>query len=434
MLLFTENAVPYRAALYRQIDTTTTDLTVVILDTSGLTKQFDPEMNTTYKWDGPMFDGLRVIIASPEFTESDGKIHGVPGYKMSNNPLRWVSKYCSVFTRSFSFAAIKTLFDVEHDIVMLENYGTFACFVIAFISKVRGKPVILRSEAYHHPYRKKTIILLKAVYLRLFYSFCRIIIYCCDKSHDYFISTGCPACKLKYLPSAVDGSYFQKKRKDLEGKRQSIRESIGVTDNNSVIFITTGRLSRRKRNLELLKSFQHANAKNSHLVIVGDGVELENLQKYCIQNNLTNVFFTGFKSQSEICNYYYASDIYTLFSDYDPSPKSVSEALEFGLPVIISKTIGNAPELCQKNGFLVDPTNVTETAGKLALLAQDAELRTMMGRHSLLLASKYSIIKNGKIIETIANNLKYDTKITKCSTHSCSPKGDQSHREEQPTC
>ena len=85
--------------------------------------------------------------------------------------------------------------------------------------------------------------------------------------------------------------------------------------------------------------------------------------------------FTGLLGQKELAKHYMIADIYALLSDYDASPKTLNEALNFGVPLIASNMLGNAPDILieGKNGFIVEVGNISQASEKLSYLCENLE-------------------------------------------------------------
>jgi glycosyltransferase involved in cell wall biosynthesis len=98
------------------------------------------------------------------------------------------------------------------------------------------------------------------------------------------------------------------------------------------------------------------------LTMVGpdkDG-SLETIKNYANQLNL-NVAITGKLSKNEWTDLAKNHDIFINTTHFDNTPVSVLEAMALGLPVV-STNVGGLPFLIshQKNGYLVNDTNVVE--------------------------------------------------------------------------
>lgn len=93
-----------------------------------------------------------------------------------------------------------------------------------------------------------------------------------------------------------------------------------------------------------------------HLIIVGDGPERSELERYVKVNKLeNNVMFTGSVPNDRVIEYLAISNIYVLMSNSEGLPISIIEALRCGLPVI-STNVAGIPETVQDNvnGLLIE--------------------------------------------------------------------------------
>ena len=88
--------------------------------------------------------------------------------------------------------------------------------------------------------------------------------------------------------------------------------------------------------------------KNIEILIVGNGPEYEKLIKLAKKLNLSVKFF-GYQEHEEVCRILSIANLYCLVSNFDASPKSLNEALNFKLPIIIRDTIGTAGDLIIDN-------------------------------------------------------------------------------------
>ena len=69
--------------------------------------------------------------------------------------------------------------------------------------------------------------------------------------------------------------------------------------------------------------------KNIKILIVGNGNYKKDIETYKkIYRN--NIIISGFVDIKKISEYYSISDLFVLLSTYDPSPKTLNEALNFG--------------------------------------------------------------------------------------------------------
>jgi GalNAc-alpha-(1->4)-GalNAc-alpha-(1->3)-diNAcBac-PP-undecaprenol alpha-1,4-N-acetyl-D-galactosaminyltransferase len=110
-------------------------------------------------------------------------------------------------------------------------------------------------------------------------------------------------------------------------------------------------------------------------------------------------------NMSRISAYYTAADIFVLTSNHDNSPKALSEALNFSLPLVCTDTIGPAGDLLidGENGFLIPVGNLDILVKRLSIILSDVERRYSMGRKSLQISEEWSIKAAAKdVIEAVA--------------------------------
>jgi len=146
-------------------------------------------------------------------------------------------------------------------------------------------------------------------------------------------------------------------------------------------FIYFGRLSEEKGLMTLLKAVE----KNwkTKLVIVGDGLLKEELEKYVDEKGLNNVVFKGYKSGKEL-NDLIKNAMFTIVPSecYENCPISVLESFAMGKPVI-GANIGGIPELINENadGLLFEPGNAIDLREKILYLLNNPTKIKDMGKN-----------------------------------------------------
>ncbi|AST58540.1 glycosyl transferase family 1 [Thermoanaerobacterium thermosaccharolyticum] len=185
--------------------------------------------------------------------------------------------------------------------------------------------------------------------------------------------------------------------------RKDYRKRYLSATDNDVIIICIGEINKNKNQMQLIKSIQRIlkEKNNVYALIIGDGSERKNLQKYIKDNELEkNIKILGFRSDiPELLN---ASDIIGLFSYREGLGKCLMEGMAAGLPIIATDTKG-ARELVNDgyNGFLVPVYDIDKTVDTIKKLADDKELRTKMGSEGRKIIQDYSIDKVLKEMDEI---------------------------------
>jgi glycosyltransferase involved in cell wall biosynthesis len=138
------------------------------------------------------------------------------------------------------------------------------------------------------------------------------------------------------------------------------------------------------------------------LVIAGDGPEREKLSGLITALHLNgSVRLAGFVQYDGLPALYARAGAFILPSVSEPWGLVVNEAMAAGLPVLVSKRCGCAPDLVEegRNGFTFDPYDTEQLAGLMLRLStmSDAE-RAAMGQASRQIISRWTP-------ETFATNL-----------------------------
>jgi glycosyltransferase involved in cell wall biosynthesis len=157
--------------------------------------------------------------------------------------------------------------------------------------------------------------------------------------------------------------------------------------------LACGKLIEKKQ-LLLLRAFQQVRSKQScALVYACNGVLRAEIERVVSEENIPDVRITGFLNQNQIGAMYTAADCLALPSRLEPWGLVVNEAMNFGLPVVVSDRVGCAANLVRpgENGMIVDHRRPEPWAEALTTLASDATLRQAYGRRSREIVEGYSL-------------------------------------------
>ena len=95
------------------------------------------------------------------------------------------------------------------------------------------------------------------------------------------------------------------------------------------------------------------------LVYVGDGELRSELEHKASELGLSEqVFFLGFRNQTELPAIYGACDVLVLPSDFEPWGLVVNEAMACGMAVIASDQVGAVPDLVEGVGRVFPAGNI----------------------------------------------------------------------------
>jgi glycosyltransferase involved in cell wall biosynthesis len=158
------------------------------------------------------------------------------------------------------------------------------------------------------------------------------------------------------LPNLVNENLFSKeviKRKD---NKIRLRGSYNIHQGD-LILLCPARLMERKGIRAFFSAVRDCPFKNVTILIAGDGPDRKKLEEFGRTMKAIKTCFLGFCNEEKMLDLYALSDMLLLPSFEDPNPLSVIEACHAGLPLLISRQLGNYPEalLEKENGWGFDP-------------------------------------------------------------------------------
>jgi glycosyltransferase involved in cell wall biosynthesis len=160
-----------------------------------------------------------------------------------------------------------------------------------------------------------------------------------------------------FVPNLIDNDYFKTSMQFNDKYKIAFKIKYGVPD-NKIIMICPARLTWVKGQLEFLKSFKYSIYKDKYFILfVGEGDMMSEIIEFT--KDMSGVKFLGYKNQNEIVELYSISNILLLPSLSDPNPLTCIEALWCGLSILVSRNVGNYPEVVEEgqNGFVFDYKN-----------------------------------------------------------------------------
>jgi phosphatidylinositol alpha-1,6-mannosyltransferase len=174
-------------------------------------------------------------------------------------------------------------------------------------------------------------------------------------------------------------------------KRSDLLERYGLQ--GAKVLLTVARLVPRKGHRIVLQALPQvlAAVPNVKYLIAGDGPERPKLEELVRDLRLENiVVFAGDTGHAEICDFYNLCDVFVMANRLEPGGDVESfgmvftEANAVGKPVVGGRSGGTAEAIIEgKTGFLVDPEDSDDVAGRLILLLQNEELSQRMGATGL---------------------------------------------------
>lgn len=184
-------------------------------------------------------------------------------------------------------------------------------------------------------------------------------------------------CQCIYIPNFLD----------------QIPELSSKLKNNNLLSV--GRLSKEKGMADLIDVYKLVDLKvnDTHLNIIGDGVEKENIEKKILKDNLAlKVELHGFQDKDYINRFYLDSSLYLMTSKTESFGLVLVEAMSYGLPCIAYDSAEGANDIIQNNynGYLIKNRNEHDMADKIIELLNNRKELQRLGNNAKKTALKYS--------------------------------------------
>lgn len=201
----------------------------------------------------------------------------------------------------------------------------------------------------------------------------------------------------------VDPSIY-KKLNDKE--KAHVRKDLGFTDEDMII-IYVAEFTYRKNHKFIIEALSGIKGQvpNIKIIFTGKGPLLEKTRELARKRGLNKIIsFLGFRNDIPLLTG--MADIGISSSRREGLPIGILQEMFCGLPVVATSEKGHL-ELIKHglNGYLFRQDNIKEFQKFLIRLANDTELRKLMGQKSLELASRFSVERSvsemGDIYKTI---------------------------------
>jgi sugar transferase (PEP-CTERM/EpsH1 system associated) len=280
----------------------------------------------------------------------------------------------------------RALRDLRPDVVHTHQLATLLYGGAA--ARMLRVPVVVHTEHAKEEYQRRR----KRMLGRIAGLFCDRF-YCLTKDMvNHVRSAGIlPERKIQLIQNGIDVASFTRSASD----RAAIRQSLNVPP-DALLIGTVGRLNEVKRQDVLIRAFAQVrqHTPDAHLVLVGEGPALNDLQTLVSSHGLTDcVHFAGYQPHSG--PYLQAMDIFALTSRSEGMPQAVLEASVTGLPVVASR-VGGLPEVIEDgvSGIMFEAGNDAALATIFRELIANADLRKRLGAAARArVESKFSVAR-----------------------------------------
>ena len=329
--------------------------------------------------------GHTVYIFAPKirgYKDSDSHVFRLSSFKVINSepearaPLLLPQK------------SLREAFRGDFDLIHGHGNGAFS-FLGLQIARIKRVPYVLTFHTLHNKYThyifKGKLIRPKMVEsgFRVFGNLCDGIVTPSLKMKNELVGYGVKK-PIKVVPNFIDFSLF--KAKDETYLRSRLQ--LGAEER---ILLSVGRLGKEKNFdflLRVFKKLAHSHQK-THLVIVGQGLEKENLEELARKLGVDRrVHFTGRIPYEEMPLVYSGADIFVFASETETQGVCVLEAAAAGLPVVAVKDAAFQNIIVKgENGFLL-PLQEEKFVEKISLILNDPHLQREFSENSVKIAQQ----------------------------------------------
>jgi glycosyltransferase involved in cell wall biosynthesis len=172
---------------------------------------------------------------------------------------------------------------------------------------------------------------------------------------------------------AVDNAYFAEQAVRVRDSADTERARLRLP---ARFFLASSRFVAKKNLFRLLDAYALYRGRSGpdhwRLVLLGDGELRSSIMSRIARLDLVeDVRLPGFKQYNELPTYYGLAGALVHASTSEQWGLVVNEAMASGLPVLVSKRCGCAPDLVEDglNGFTFDPYDVDDLAGLMQRVA-----------------------------------------------------------------
>ena len=186
-------------------------------------------------------------------------------------------------------------------------------------------------------------------------------------------------------------------------------ENTNIFTNDQINITIVSRLVSHKNIEKIIKAISDLNSPLINLNIIGDGPELNQLQKISLEsNNKDNIIFHGKLNRDDINHIFLKSDIYIQASNYEGLPHSLLEAMSYGIPVLCTP-VGECKEILgnEDRGYILDlPVSKNNIKSKISEIIGEKDIANKKGeRGKDFINEKYNLTNSFNLYKNLFTRL-----------------------------
>lgn len=338
---------------------------------------FDPGFGKVIEWDIPLLEGYEYTFVKNKKESEKKSFWSIQNPSLTNEIETWKPHAVLVYGWNY----------YSHIQVM-------RCFKGKTPVYFRGDSTLLDKKGGLKAFLSK--LLLSNIYKLIDYAF-----YVGGNNRNYYLEYGLKSNQLYFAPHAIDNDRFANGKQvvSYEEKVRKKKTELGIPD-NEIVYLFVGKFNHKKNPLLLVEAFNQLKRRDTHLILVGNGVLEEQLKEK--SHNNPRIHLLDFHNQKEMPFVYRLADVFVLPSK-GPGETwglSVNEAMACKKPIVVSDRVGCAIDLVKPNfnGFIFKHDSEMELKNKLVLF-DSKETCEKMGEESLRIIDAYNFENICEVIE-----------------------------------
>lgn len=345
--------IHYHLPLYRALaDDPDIDLQVLFMQRGWSASGFDPEVDAVVDWGVEKFSGYPHRV----FANASPARDGSGFWKFVNPGLVW------------------HVLAGPYDAIYVHGHNHFSHIACALAAKLGFRRLVLRTISNNLGARPRRVRALRQLLYRPLYWLFDRFLYTGAAQRAYYRDFGVPERKLVHAPHIVDNAYFRERAAALAPERDALKAKFGIAPERKVL-LTVAKIRPVKNPLMLIEAFAAAAPDDWTLLWAGSG-EMEADVRTAAKASGADVKFAGFLDQTRVPEAYAVADLFALSSWTETWGLVVNEALNFGLPCVVTDGVGCAPDLVDgKTGTVVAAGDTGAMADAFGELMRDDALR-----------------------------------------------------------
>lgn len=322
LAVFATHPIQYQCPLWRRLnDGGEIRPRVFFLSDFSARSYIDREFGRAVEWTVPLLEGYEYEVLQ----------HERPTSSLAAGPLELASRL-----RAFKPHAC-----------LLNGYVPLFYWHALLACRTLGVPAVLRTEATDADKRRPPVReACRSLALRAFYGQIASFLAIGHNARSHYLRLGVPPDRIGMSPYCIDTDLFERQR--LAAVRGPLRNAIGIPD-DAVVVLFSGKLIPKKDPgliLDALAPVPDVDGRAVHVIFMGDGELRAYLEHRAAGLSGNRVHFLGFRNQEQMGEVYADSDMLVLPSSFSETwGLVVNEALQFGIPAILSDKVGCGPDL-----------------------------------------------------------------------------------------